>query len=62
MNQKNELFWISLTVFFTIVAWMLFDIYKAKVNTDIDTAFKNVQKIDFTIKTDVLDKLKEKSP
>lgn len=62
MNQRKELFWISVTVFCTILAWMIFDIYKAKSNTEIETGFKKVEKIDFTIDVDVLDKLKGKSP
>lgn len=33
MNQK-ELFLISVTIFLTVVAWMLFEIYK------VDTAIK----------------------
>lgn len=36
MNQK-ELFWISVTVFLTIVAWMIFDIYKAKIAVPVES-------------------------
>ncbi len=36
MNQK-ELFWISVTVFLTIVAWMIIDIYRVQIPSSIDT-------------------------
>lgn len=59
MNQK-ELFWISVTVFLTIVAWMLLDIYKVKTQTKVET-IKSLQTVDFTLKSDVLKMLKERS-
>lgn len=61
MNQK-ELFWISVTVFLTMIAWMILDIYKAKSGVLIDPGLKKVQAVDFTLKTDILNILKEKSP
>lgn len=61
MNQK-ELFWISVTVFLTIFAWMLLDIYKVKTQTTVDSGLKSVQTVDFTIKPDMLKKLKEMTP
>lgn len=61
MNQK-ELFWISLTVFLTIVAWMLLDIYRAKTHINIDSGLGSVQTVDFSLKTNILEILKEKTP
>ncbi len=61
MNQK-ELFWISVTVFLTIVAWMLIDIYKIKTTTKVDNGLGSLQTVDFTLKPDVLKLLKEKTP
>lgn len=61
MNQK-ELFWISVTVFFTIVAWMILDIYMVKTKTTVESGFESMQKVDFTIKSDILKILKEKTP
>ena len=61
MNQK-ELFWISLTVFFTIVAWMILDIYMVKTKTTVKSGFESMQKVDFTIKSEIIKVLKEKNP
>ena len=60
MNQK-ELFWISLTVFLTIVAWMLLDIYRVKTQTKVE-GLKSLQTVDFTIRPDILKVLKGKTP
>lgn len=59
MKQK-ELFWISVTVFLTIVAWMLLDLYRAKTETKIDPGFKSIQKVDFTLRSDYINFIKEK--
>ena len=61
MNQK-ELFWISVTIFLTMIAWMILDIYKVKTKTTVESGLKSVQTVDFTIKTDILNILKEKTP
>ena len=57
MNQK-ELFWISITIFFTIVSWMLLDIYRAKTQITVESELKSLETIDFVIKPDVLQVLK----
>jgi len=61
MNQK-ELFWISVTVFLTIVAWMILDIYKVKTQTTIESKLQSLQTVDFKIKPDILEVLKERNP
>jgi len=61
MNQK-ELFWISVTVFLTIVAWMILDIYRVRTQTTVKSGFESLQIVDFTIRSDILKILKEKSP
>lgn len=61
MNQK-ELFWISITVFLTIFAWMLVDIYRVKTQTNVESGLRSLQTVDFKIKADVLKILKEKTP
>lgn len=61
MNQK-ELFWISVTVFLTIFAWMILDIYKVKRQINIESELKSLQKVDFTLESDILKILKEKTP
>jgi len=61
MNQK-ELFWISVTVFLTILAWMLLDIYKVKTQTTVESGLKSVQTVDFTIRSNILKILKERTP
>lgn len=61
MNQK-ELFWISVTVFLTIVAWMILDIYRVKTLTTIESKLQSLQTVDFIIKPDILEVLKERNP
>ena len=61
MNQK-ELFWISVTVFLTIVAWMILDIYRVKTQTTIESKLQSLQTVDFKIKPDILEVLKERNP
>ncbi|MBI4225820.1 hypothetical protein HY612_01785 [Candidatus Roizmanbacteria bacterium] len=61
MNQK-ELLWISITVFLTVVAWMLLDIYRIKTQINIESGLKSLQTVDFTLRSDVLKMLKEKTP
>ena len=61
MNQK-EIIWISVTVFLTILAWMLLDLYKVKTQTTVDSGLRSVQTVDFVIKPEMLDKLKEMTP
>ncbi len=61
MNQK-ELFWISVTVFLTILAWMFIDIYRIKSNVPVNTGLQNLQIVDFKLDTRVLQVLKDKTP
>lgn len=61
MSHK-ELFWISLTIFLTIIAWMILDIYTVKTKTTVESGLESLQKVDFTIKSDILKILKEKTP
>lgn len=58
MNQK-ELFLLSLTIFFTIIAWLIVDVYKAKESAMKTPNIPN-QAI-YTIDTQVLQKLKQKN-
>ncbi|MCX7880944.1 MAG: hypothetical protein N2482_00305 [Patescibacteria group bacterium] len=60
MNRK-ELFLISLTIFLTIFAWVLFDIYRIKTDKNLPdqyniTTIKNVK-----LEIEVLKKLKTKN-
>jgi len=59
MNRK-ELFYISITIFLTIVAWILLEAYK--VETSIKTEKLNFSKVEkkVTIDTTVLKVLKDK--
>jgi hypothetical protein len=61
MNQK-ELFWISITIFLTIFAWMILDIFKVKTKITVQSELKTVQTVDFVIKPGVLEILKERNP
>lgn len=61
MNQK-ELFWISITIFLTIVAWMALDLYRAKTKISVNTGFSSIQRVDFKLNTDIINSLKDKNP
>lgn len=59
MNRK-ELFWISVTVFMTIISWMMLDLYKVRTSADSGSNTSNVVKINFKIDPGILDVLKKK--
>lgn len=60
MNQK-ELFLISSTVFLTIVAWVVFDLYGIKKSTPTDAEIDSVR-LDYSIDTKVFEVLRNKIP
>ncbi len=61
MNQK-ELFWISLTIFITIVSWMILDIHRAKTQITIKSELGSLETVDFQFRSGVLNTLKERNP
>lgn len=61
MNNK-ELFLLSLTIFLTIVAWMLMDIYRIKNTKVIDTSISSLKIVDYKIDPTILKVLKERTP
>lgn len=61
MNQK-EIFWISVTVFLTIVSWMILDIYRAKTQITVESELKSLETVNFTVRSDILKVLKERNP
>lgn len=61
MRQK-ELFIISVTVFLTILAWILVDIYKAKDQTTISQQFTIGKAVQYKMDPVILQKLKNKTP
>lgn len=60
MKQKEVLL-IAITVFLTVVAWMLLDIYKVNTKFDINEGFESLKTIDYSLKSDLLKKLQEKN-
>lgn len=60
MNQK-ELFFISITIFLTIVAWMLLDVYRAQ-SSSFDMPVITLEQVNYKIDPWVLDQLKQKQP
>ncbi len=60
MNQK-ELFFISSTVFLTILAWVLFELYGIRQTTPTDAQIEAVN-LNYTIDTKVFDVLRNKIP
>ncbi len=60
MNNK-ELLFISVTVFLTIVAWMVFELYGIRLSTPSDAQIESVT-LNYTIDTDVFEILRNKVP
>ncbi len=60
MNQK-ELLFIALTVFLTIVAWVVSDLYSIHKSTPTDQQIQAV-KLEYSIDTTVIDALEKKLP
>ena len=60
MNQR-ELFFISTTIFLTIVAWVLFEVYGIQQTTPTDTQIQTIT-LNYTIDTTVFDILRSKLP
>jgi len=59
MNQK-ELFFVSLTIFFTIIAWMLLEVFKAESVVKIEKEEKMVLEKTVSLDREVLKILKAK--
>lgn len=59
MNQR-ELFFISLTIFFTIVAWMLLEIFKAESIVKIEKEEQMVLEKPITLDREILKILRVK--
>lgn len=60
MNQK-ELLVLSVTIFFTILSWVIFDIITVKRNINVESSIRNIEPINFTLNDSVLDRLNEKT-
>ncbi len=60
MNQK-ELLFIALTIFLTIVAWVVSDLYSIRKSTPTDQQIQAV-KLEYSIDTNVIDALEKKTP
>ena len=60
MNQR-ELLFISTTIFLTIVAWVLFEVYGIQQTTPTDTQIQTIT-LNYTIDTTVFDILRSKLP
>lgn len=60
MNQKEILF-ISLTIFLTIVAWSISELYIIHKSTPTEKQIESV-KLEYAIDTTILDILENKTP
>ncbi len=59
--KQRELFIISITIFLTIVAWMLLDIYKVNANVTVGSEFKIGPAVNYRIDPQTLQQLREKT-
>jgi hypothetical protein len=60
MNQKEILF-ISFTIFLTIIAWSISELYIIHKSTPTESQIESV-KLNYSIDTKILDTLQEKVP
>jgi len=60
MNKK-EFFWISLTVFFAVVAWLISDIYHVSQQQKVKVPDLPVIK-NYNLESNILDQLGKKNP
>jgi hypothetical protein len=60
MNQK-EILVISLTIFLTITAWVLSEVYSIHRETPTEAQIEST-KLNYTIDTAILDQLEKKTP
>lgn len=60
MNQKEILF-LSLTIFLTIVAWSISELYIIHKTTPTEQEIESV-KLEYTIDTKIIDELEQKIP
>jgi hypothetical protein len=61
MNKK-ELFYISITIFLTIVAWVIIDAYKINLATQAEKEDLSLIRKKIDLDVSVLKTLKEKKP
>jgi hypothetical protein len=61
MSQK-ELLLISITIFLTIIAWMMIDIYKVKQETGVEAKNNTSSIVNFQLDPKVFNSLKTKQP
>lgn len=60
MTQK-ELLFIALTIFITIVAWVVSELYIIHKSTPTDEQIESV-KLEYSIDTNVIEELQNKTP
>lgn len=61
MNKK-ELFMISICIFFTVIAWLVADIYHAATQEKIKTKIELPQNQKYNINSKILLQIKDKTP
>jgi len=60
MKQK-ELLIIAITIFLTVVAWVMLELKAIKEETPTDTQIESYS-LDYNVNTDILEILKQKQP
>ena len=60
MKQKDLLI-IAITIFLTVVAWVMLELKAIKEQTPTDTQIESYS-LDYNVNTDILDKLEQKQP
>ncbi len=58
--KQRELFILSVTVFLTIVAWVLFDLNSLSKKITIRSNISQFEQVDFSVKSSIVENLKQR--
>lgn len=58
--KQRELFILSVTIFLTIVAWVLFDLNSLSKKITIRSNISKFEQVDFSVKSSIVENLKQR--
>lgn len=60
--KQRELFILSITIFLTIVSWVLFDLNSLSKRITIRSDISKYEQVDFSVRSSIVDNLKKRKP
>lgn len=60
--KQRELFILSITIFLTIVSWVLFDLNSLSKKITIRSDIAKYEQVDFSVRSSIVDNLKKRKP